>query len=264
MNCHADLAYTVLGPACDERSPNPTNNLSRPPLVPPVLCFHGSGTSSHYDTWLPLIKETSRFAPVLFHERRGVRASASTDPHHPRDALQDLLDLLQHVDLQPPYILVAHSYGGTFAREFLQQYPDQVAGVVLAETGQETPTKHDEEQYRRQALGKKPLSVIHADSLYEKRKAITSDAGLDLLRKWTDEDERLKKAQLQLSSNARYVRVEDCGHDIVRHRPLVVSEEVKWVISNLKPAEQTSKVRLRDAGEYLRARISRLRRQEKN
>lgn len=258
MDHHGGLSFSVLDPIFEPNSTATSNGAVSPP-VPPVICLHGSGTNSHYDAWYPLVKDISTFAQVLFYERRGVGASASTNSHsqYPRDALQDLLGLLQHLDLRPPYILVAHSYGGTFAREFLQRYPDQVAGLVLAETGQETPTRHDQEQYRKRALGNKPLSVIHADSLYDKREAVTSAAGLELLRKWAEEDERLKKAQLRLSSNARYVRVDRCGHDVVRHKPDIVSEEVKWVLGNVQPPQRITG--LRGVGKYLQTWIHGLR-----
>lgn len=258
MDRFAGVAFIMLGPEAGRDLPRPSNSASSVSL-PPVICFHGSGTGTHYDAWLPLTTEISKQAPVLFYERRGVGASTGTSPHSqtPQEAVKDIVSLLQHLDLKPPYILLAHSYGGAFAREFLQQHPAQVAGVVLAETGQETPTKHDEEQYRKQLLGRKPLSVIHADSLHGKRKGTSTPEGWELLRQWGMEDERLKKAQLRLSSNARYVRVDDCGHDIVRHRPDIICEEIKWVLNNL-----TSQPIARSRGfiGYLRALVSRPRR----
>lgn len=258
MDHYAGLAFILLGPKVELGTPRSTNPAASSAL-PPVICFHGSGTNTHYDAWLPLATDISEHAPVLFCERRGVGASTSTSPRSqtPQEAIQDIVDLLQHLELNPPYVLLAHSYGGTFAREFLQQYPDQVAGMVLAETGQETPTKHDEGQYRKQLLGNKPLSVIHADSLYVKREGKPTPEGLELLRQWAAEDERLKKAQLRLSSNARYVRVDGCGHDIVRQRPDVVCEEVKWVLANL---ESQQNGRSRGVLGYLRAHMSSLRR----
>lgn len=258
MDNYAGLAFLLLSSVTGRDLPSP-NNPAISSLLPPVICFHGSGTTSHYDTWFPLTKEISTHAPVLFYERRGVGASASTDLHSqtPEEAAGDIVSLLQHLGLKPPYILLAHSYGGTFAREFLQQHPDQVAGMVLAETGQETPTKHDEEQYRKQVLGKKPLSVIHADSLHDKRVGTKTPEGSELLRQWAVEDERLKRAQLRLSSNARYVRVDGCGHNIVRHRPDIIREEVKLVLNELT-SQPTA--RLRGFRQYLRALMSRPRR----
>lgn len=260
MDHHAGLAFVLLSSGAERDSQRPSHPASSSPLPPPVLCFHGSGTSSHYDTWLLLAKEISKHVPVLFYERRGVGASTGVSPGRsqtPQEAVKDLVSLLRHLELRPPYILLAHSYGGTFAREFLQQHPDQVAGMVLAETGQETPTRHDEEQYKKQVLGQKPLSVLHADSLYGKRDRATTPQGLELLTRWAEEDERLKKAQMRLSSNARYVRFDGCGHDIVRHRPDIVCEEVVWVLDNLIDQRIA---RFQRFSEYFRTRISGLQR----
>lgn len=185
---------------------------------------------------------------VLYYERRGIGRSSEAglsdsvqsrrQQQTPRQAVEDLTDLLQSLHLKGPYILLAHSYGGTIAREFLHRHPGRVAGMVLAETGQETPTKYDQEQYDKQALGSRPLSVIHANSLYSLRANTAtnaaSQAGLEMQAKWAAEDERLKKAQLQLSSKARYVRIDDCGHHVVRDRPDAVVSEVNWVLENVE------------------------------
>ncbi|KAF3759906.1 alpha/beta-hydrolase, partial [Cryphonectria parasitica EP155] len=199
-----------------------------------VICCHGSGQGPHIDYWLPLMREISKHTKVLCYERRkiGQNTMAVSRSQTPEEAVSDLDALLKALQLRPPYILIAHSYGGAIARQFLQWHPTQVAGMVLAETGQETPIKHEAEQYKKQILGSKPLSVIHADSLLGKRGGSTSAEELRLRDLWAAEDERLKRAQLGLSSNARYVRVDDCGHDIIDERPHIVAAEVSWVLEN--------------------------------
>lgn len=260
MNHHAGLAFILLKPDFDPQDPTTTNT------TPPVVCFHGSGTNTHYTTWLPLLHQLSTTTPVLFYERRGIGAGAATDipaaAQSPQEALQDLATLLHHLALPPPYIFLAHSHGGTFAREFLHHHPDQVAGMVLAETGQETPTAHDEAQYRNRALGRKPLSVIHADSLLEMREGAGAAGREELLARWAEEDERLKRAQLRLSANARYVRVEGCGHHVVRDRPDVVGEEVGWALNNLAVVTGKRRTGLRGLGECLGASVACLRRRK--
>lgn len=67
---------------------------------------------------------------------------------------------------------------------------------------------------------------------------VDSAEGRKARQLWAEEDERLKRAQLRLSSNARYVRVGDCGHNVVRDRPDVVAEEVKWVLDNVVCARE--------------------------
>ncbi|KAF4947862.1 hypothetical protein FSARC_13868 [Fusarium sarcochroum] len=158
--------------------------------------------------------------------------------------------MLQYLDenqLSPPYILVAHSYGGTFARLFLEQRPHQVAGMVLVETGQETAIDPDIEQrqYKTQVLGGKPLAVIRGNTLiakwkqYQQALAVAGDAPnptliiqKQLLDATDKEDERLKRAQLQLSRNNRYIHIPDCGHGVIQHRPDAVKEAVCWVMEN--------------------------------
>ncbi|KAF2999615.1 hypothetical protein E8E14_003456 [Neopestalotiopsis sp. 37M] len=169
-----------------------------------------------------------------------------------------MMDYLRRVKLQapPPYVLVAHSYGGTFARAFLDRSPEDVAGMVLAETGQETAldAKIEMRQYKRQILGNKPLSVIRANTLIRKWaqyehavKTANSDAenaALAVQKQILDatdkEDERLKKAQLALSRHHRYLHIPDCGHGVVQDRPEVVAGEVRWVMENLDRKENKS------------------------
>lgn len=232
-----------------------------PPSPPTVLCFHGSGHGTHQDTWLAVIQGVAAFAPILYYDRRGIGHNEAINNtftganQTPEDAVRDLQYLLRTLGLQSPYILIAHSYGGTIARTFLQLCSNQVAGMVLAETGQETPTPYDEEQYQRRILGRKPVSVIHAvpgapnsmkddedsgdgrviggESFNRTTAGAENEETRKMRQMWLAEDERLKKAQLRLSSNARYVRVDGCGHDVVSQRPDVVIEEVRWVLEDV-------------------------------
>lgn len=230
----ADLKHLFLQPNTAAVSGAPA-----PRSLPTVLCFHGSGHGTHQDSWLAVVQGVAEFAPILYYDRRGVGENednnASSPNQTPKDTVKDLQCLLRSLDLRPPYILIAHSYGGTIARTFLQSYRHQVAGMVLAETGQETPTPYDEEQCRRRIMGDKPVSVIHAvpeDPNVGDEQLANKEERRRMRRLWAEEDERLKKAQLRLSSNARYVRVDGCGHHVVRDRPDVVIEEVKWVFEN--------------------------------
>ncbi|KFA50110.1 hypothetical protein S40293_06363 [Stachybotrys chartarum IBT 40293] len=163
-----------------------------------------------------------------------------------------MLRYLAKNELQPPYVLIAHSYGGTMGREFLQQRPDAVAGMILVETGQETALdpKVEEDQYRRQILGSKPLSVIRGNIMIEKiaqlnarlqacenetqRSELKKSPEYVLIQGSNKEDERLKKKQLALSRNSRYIHIPDCGHGVIRDRPDVVAAEVHWVMEEAR------------------------------
>ncbi|KAK6203789.1 hypothetical protein LQW54_008802 [Pestalotiopsis sp. IQ-011] len=232
---HDDARATIFGSSADD-------------TYPLVICFHGSGDSCA--SWLPLAHSLSRSCRVLLWDR-------GEHDQKPGGVVREMLDYLARARLPKPYVLVAHSYGGIFAREFLQQRPGDVAGMVLAETGQETAldAKVERQQYKRQILGDKPLSVIRANTLirkwaqYERAASISGGSEAEkaslamqkqILGATDKEDERLKKAQLALSRNHRYVQVPDCGHNIVQDRPEVVAEEVQWVMQNLLLSEKST------------------------
>ena len=193
---------------------------------PLVLCFHGSGDSC--DSWKP-------FADLLSPDYRVLLYDRGPGNLKPQQAANQMGAYLKDEALMGPYVLVAHSYGGCIAREFLQQQNQAVVGMVLAETGQETllDSRLEKKQYRRQILGRRPLCVIRANNLigkweeYERSLASASNEqqrlGLSkerqLLEAWDKEDERLKMQQLKLSSVSQYVHVPDCGHHIIRDKP---------------------------------------------
>ncbi|KAM0246444.1 hypothetical protein ACHAP5_004759 [Fusarium lateritium] len=210
---------------------------------PLVICFHGSGDSCA--SWHPLADLLSASYRVLLWDRE--------DPDvKPGVAVSKLLEYLDSAQLSPNFVLIAHSYGGTFARLFLEQRPQQVAGMVLVETGQETAidSQIEQRQYDTQILGNKPLVVIRGNTLigkweeYNKEAAAWGDVSnpsLQIQKQLLDatdkEDERLKKAQLQLSRNNKYVHIPDCGHGVIRARPDAVVDAVSWVMEHLHVPE---------------------------
>lgn len=205
---------------------------------PWIICFHGSGDSC--TSWEPLVGLLKDYQILLWDR---------LDPNiKPEKAVSDLLEYLDGSQPSSIYVLVAHSYGGTFARLFLESRPHQVAGMVLAETGQETAIdpKMEQRQYESKILGDKPLVVIRGNTLRWKQiqyeQALAAEQNLanptlaiqkQMLDATDKEDERLKKAQLQLSRNNRYIHLTDCGHGVIEARPDAVREAICWVMEHL-------------------------------
>ncbi|RYO91755.1 hypothetical protein DL766_002395 [Monosporascus sp. MC13-8B] len=147
---------------------------------------------------------------VLLYERGPLKPK-------PEKATAGLHAYLAKENLAGPYILIAHSYGGAFARTFLHRHgaTADIAGVVLVETGQESglDPKVEEAQYARRVLGSKPMSVVRGNSFLGQWAALEAAEGnaspedlrlrREMLQKYDEEDERLKKKQLALSRNAR-------------------------------------------------------------
>lgn len=236
---------------------------------PLVIFFHGSGgetCSPSWDELAGLLTKPPLSLRVLLYDR------TSSNPR-PEEATADLRAYLVREKLWPgPYILIAHSYGGAFARTFIYRWCSGgsrgrgrgravIAGVVLVETGQEggLDLKVEEEQYRSCVLGGTPLSVVRGNSLIGKWKDLEAAEAVanaavaagdgerlrlqrEMLRMTDEEDERLKKRQLDMSRNARYVHVPDCGHHVIRDRPDVVAAEVSWILENMDTGRRDGSV----------------------
>ncbi|KAK7994222.1 hypothetical protein PG989_007603 [Apiospora arundinis] len=231
----------------DDLEPVPTEpshrllGSSKDPKSPLIICCHGSGESCE-PSWSELARLLSPKYRVLLFER------GPSNPKPPQ-ATSELLHFLKARDLPGPYILVAHSYGGAFARMFIHKAAKDVAGAVLVETGQEggLDPKIAAAQTRNRVLGDKPVSVIRGNSFLEKTKSLKASEKMavtdqqkaalnvqwQLLQASDAEDEKMKKTQLLLSKNSRYIHIPNCGHNVIRDRPVIVAEEVDWVLGNV-------------------------------
>jgi pimeloyl-ACP methyl ester carboxylesterase len=89
------------------------------------------GTVSNWAWIQPEVAESTR---VCAYDRAGL--GWSDRGPNPRDARQhagELHTLLARAGIPGPYVLVGHSLGGLSVRMFADQYPDEVAGMVLIE-----------------------------------------------------------------------------------------------------------------------------------
>ncbi|KAJ5097164.1 hypothetical protein N7456_007885 [Penicillium angulare] len=122
-------------------------SVSGPPRTPPdplIVILNGAGdVASSYTALSRLVAPSTR---ILLYDRSGLGRS-DPDPAPDLDpnpkgspattAAKELHSLLCRTHLLPPLVLVAHSYGGIIAREYLHLYPSEVAGIVLADSSTE-------------------------------------------------------------------------------------------------------------------------------
>lgn len=102
-----------------------------------VVLIDGLGAS--LDEWEAVQRGVAQFAHVVAYDRAGLGRSDFEAPPRALDPMtRELRQLLGRADLAPPYLLVAHSLGGFFARRFAALYPEEVAGLVLVDAASES------------------------------------------------------------------------------------------------------------------------------
>src|SRR5262249_10342573 len=92
-----------------------------------------------------VLENVARFTRVCAYDRPGTmldldQRSRSDPVPMPRtlsEIVADLHALLTTAGLAPPYVLVGHSLGGMVVRMYASEYPDEVAGLVLVDAGEE-------------------------------------------------------------------------------------------------------------------------------
>ena len=101
--------------------------------TPTVVLEAGFGADSL--SWQDVQPEVGRDTRTCAYDRAGTGNSvAPPGVRDARDEIADLRRLLARARIEPPYVLVGHSYGGVLARVFAYLYPSETAGLVLIDT----------------------------------------------------------------------------------------------------------------------------------
>jgi pimeloyl-ACP methyl ester carboxylesterase len=85
--------------------------------------------------WSKVQAEISRTTRVCAYDRAGLGWSEPRpDPRTSARMVQELHALLVNSNVNAPYVVVGHSFGGALARLYAHNYPDEVAGMVLVDS----------------------------------------------------------------------------------------------------------------------------------
>jgi pimeloyl-ACP methyl ester carboxylesterase len=114
----------------------------------PMVLFE-SGYRNDADIWsaeiepdsVTVFPQVAKFTHVCAYDRPGTlldadhlgRSDPVEMPRTAQDLVSDLHILLQEAHIPGPYVLVAHSFGGIFARLYASTYPDEIVGMVLVD-----------------------------------------------------------------------------------------------------------------------------------
>ena len=99
---------------------------------PTIVMLNGSG--GPLEGWHKLFPVLDKLGPVVAYDRPGVGASARPrEPQLGTTVILQLRALLREIGARPPFLLVAHSFGGLHANLFARVYPEETCGVLFLE-----------------------------------------------------------------------------------------------------------------------------------
>jgi pimeloyl-ACP methyl ester carboxylesterase len=188
---------------------------------------------------------------VCTYDRPG---TGTSDPRSRGDAptarmqAEELHSLLRGVGIEPPIVLVPHSYAGLIARMYVDAYPGEVAGLVLEDVStaweidlwlrwDDSPwidggQRTDIQVTERQVLDAAPLGEIPTVVVSQ---ATYDEEGIPV---WAAPIFARHQARLAaLGENVIHVRADGSGHWIHRDDPAVMIAAIKAVVVAVREGE---------------------------
>jgi pimeloyl-ACP methyl ester carboxylesterase len=217
----------------------------------PLTIVLEAGLGDGMASWDGIINDLSEISRVFAYSRPGYAPSSDTDrPRTPRQIVDDLRQLLQLTGNSPPYVLVGHSLGGLYVLDFVERYPDEVAGVVLVDSRHPMMTQAclrralsgctlprllqlslpgqalDEYEASQAArppvtMGDIPLAVVSR----------TPQRGMESAA-WRALWSEMQLGLSELSTRSRHLVATRAGHYVHKDEPELVVEGVGWVFSS--------------------------------
>ena len=132
-------SHTVEVPSHDAKT-HRWHYLDRPGLddsAPTVLCLHGNPTWSYL--WSRLLTELNAEFRVIAPDHLSMGYSEQVGARRYRDRVADIKDFVDALGISGPIWLVAQDWGGAIAMGYAVAHPEQVAGLVLSNTGIAVP-----------------------------------------------------------------------------------------------------------------------------
>ncbi len=221
----------------------------------PAVVFE-SGFSGTYEYWNAVVAAISGKTTTVRYNRAGFGHSPLNDkPRTAEQIAKELHTALSNAKVSPPYILVGHSAGGMYVREFAHLFPNDVVGIVLVDPAPETfygmmaqdPVfwKSVMEELKQEQPGALAQMDVNATTVNELRTAwplphvpVVLISATKIQPPTFTEERRKEMTSLQTElvqqiPGAQHVSATGCGHNIPGECPLVVSNTVLTMLITL-------------------------------
>ena len=98
---------------------------------------------------------------VVFVDRAGYGLSDDTECEMTLETVvEDYRTALKNAGVEPPFVLLAHSFGGVYASWWASQYPDEIEAVVFLDGTQLSETAYDERPDSPVTCGDRALATL--------------------------------------------------------------------------------------------------------
>jgi pimeloyl-ACP methyl ester carboxylesterase len=100
----------------------------------PTIVFE-AGIGATSQNWHGLQEDMAGVARTVAYDRGGLGWSSAGrwSQRTPSNIARELHQMLRAARIDPPYLMVGHSFGGLVVRRFAAEYPEEVSGVVLVD-----------------------------------------------------------------------------------------------------------------------------------
>jgi len=99
---------------------------------PSIVLIGGAG--GPLDGWYKLYPDIERLGTLFAYDRPGTGGSPKArEAQYGETVVAQLRQLLQFAGVEPPFVLVGHSFGALHANLFAREFADEVAGVLFLE-----------------------------------------------------------------------------------------------------------------------------------
>ncbi|MBR4200749.1 MAG: alpha/beta hydrolase [Oscillospiraceae bacterium] len=125
-----------------------------------VVTISGMGVDDYAEELAPMIEYLKDDALFVCMDRAGYGLSADTHrPQTVEQVVDDYRSALKNANIEPPYVLLPHSYGGVMATYWESKYPDEIEGVFYMDC---TVLSAEEEESAYSALNAWTLRLFSA------------------------------------------------------------------------------------------------------
>jgi len=221
----------------------------------PVVIFE-AGLGDTSATWTKVQPVISQFTCTFSYDRAGLgQSDPAPTPRTCQAMIDDLAELLAGARINPPYILVGHSFGGMIARLFASQCAEQIVGMVLLDGSHEDRTTafekllSDELVARNRAyLADPSLNPEHLDGGKSNEQLRNAPQQFDfplavLTRGLPDEpspiwpsadlqrvEQELQREFLKLSPQSSLIIADKSGHFIQHDQPELIIDAIRSML----------------------------------